>query len=103
VDVTGILAAGVLATVGFVVIPYRRKAARRELRRRLAELREQLVGALTAQFEMEVDRSVRRVEDGIAPYVQFVEGERQGLSGRHQELTEIAERLSGFTSDIEAA
>ena len=102
-DVTGILAAGVLATVGFVVIPYRRKTAKRELRHRLAKLREQLTGALTTQFEMEIDRSVRRVEDGLSPYVQFVEGERKGLTDKQQELTAIEGRLSRFKSDIEAA
>ena len=102
-DVTGILAAGVLATVGFVVIPYRRKTAKRELRHRLAKLREQLTGALTTQFEMEIDHSVRRVEDGISPYVQFVEGERKGLTEKHKELTTVEGRLSRFKADIEAA
>lgn len=103
VDVTGILAAGALATVGFVVIPYRRKTAKRELQHRLAALREQLMGALTAQFEAEIDRSVRRVEDGIALYVQFVEGERIGLTAKRQELASIENRLARFKSDIEAA
>jgi hypothetical protein len=102
-DVTGILAAGVLATVGFVVLPYRRKTAKRELRHRLAALREQLMGALTTQFDTEIDRSVRRVEDGIAPYVQFVEGERKGLAEKQHELAAIEGRLSALTSDIEVA
>ena len=100
-DVTGILAAGVMATIGFVVIPYRRKAAKKDLRERLAALRSQLVTALTAQFEIEIERSVRRVEDGIAPYVQFVEGERDGLSERHKELTGIDARLARFAAEFE--
>jgi small GTP-binding protein len=103
VDVTGILAAGALATVGFFVIPYRRRTAKRELRRRLAALREQLTGALTTQFEVEIDRSVRRVEDGIAPYVQFVEGERKGLAERQEELASVEGRLSRFKLDIDVA
>jgi len=103
VDVTGILAAGALATVGFFVIPYRRRTAKRELRRRLAALREQLTGALTTQFEVEIDRSVRRVEDGIAPYVQFVEGERKGLADRQEELASVEGRLSRFKLDIDVA
>ncbi len=102
-DVTGILAAGVLATVGFVVIPYRRRTAKRDLRERLAALREQLMRALTAQFDTEIDRSVRRVEDGIAPYVQFVEGERKGLADQQKALTTIQGRLSRFKSDLEVA
>jgi small GTP-binding protein len=102
-DVTGLLAAGVLATVGFVVIPYRRRTARRELRTRLAALREQLMDALTTQFHAEIERSVRRVEEGIAPYVQFVEGERSGLSERQRELGEIEDRLQRLRSDVEGA
>lgn len=101
VDVTGILAAGLLATVGFIVIPYRRKTARRELRARLATLRSQLVGAMTTQFTAELDRSVRRVEEGIGPYVQFVEGERQNLGVRQQELTAVEARLTTLRSRIE--
>lgn len=102
VDVTGIIAAGVLATVGFVVLPFRRKTAKRELRERLAALRQQLMGALGTQFRTEIDRSVRRVEDGIAPYVQFVEGERKNLADRQQELAAIKVRLARLKSDIEA-
>ncbi|MEZ5318377.1 MAG: dynamin family protein [Vicinamibacterales bacterium] len=102
-DVTGLLAAGVLATVGFIVIPYRRKTARRELHARLARLREQLMGALTTQFHKEIERSIRRVEDGIAPYVQFVEGERASLAARQEELAAIDGRLARLATDVEAA
>ena len=102
-DVTGILAAGVLATVGFVVIPYRRTTAKRELRARLASLRQQLMGALTAQFQREIDRSVRRVEDGISPYVHFVEGEREALAERRDELLSLEARLARIKSDLEVA
>lgn len=102
-DVTGLLAAGVLAAVGFVVIPYRRAAARRELRARLTTLREQLMGALTTQFQRELERSTGRVEEGIAPYVQFVEGERTALAARQQELASIDARLNRLAAEVEAA
>jgi len=92
-DVTGIVAAGLLATVGFVVLPRRRRAAKRDLARRVAQLREQLMSALTSQFETEVDASARRIEDAIAPYVQFVEGEREHLRQRQDELARIGGEL----------
>ena len=60
VDVTGILAAGLLATVGFFVLPRRRRLAKRELADRIGELRTQLSGALTKQFETETATSVIR-------------------------------------------
>jgi hypothetical protein len=102
-DVTGLLAAGVMATVGFVVIPYRRRKAKRELRSRIATLREQLMTGLTSQFGREVDRSVRRIEDAVAPYVQFVEGERQSLAERRQALAALEQRLTALRAEIEAA
>ena len=95
-------AAGVLATVGFIVIPYKRKTARHDLRARLATLREQLMGALTTQFTREIERSVGRVENGIAPYVQFVDGERVALTERLDELVTIDSTLGRLADEVDA-
>lgn len=97
-DVTGILAAGLLATVGFVVLPRRRRAAKRDLARRVATLRTQLMAALTSQFEEEVEASARRIEDAISPYVQFVDGERESLRQRQAELTRITDELASVVA-----
>jgi hypothetical protein len=102
-DVTGILAAGVMATIGFIVLPRRRQTAKRDLRARVSAMRQQLMAALTTQFEREIERAVRRVEDAIGPYVQFVEGERTALAERRQALTSIGDRLSALASDVAAA
>jgi len=101
-DVTGMLAAGLMATLGFIVLPRRRRAAKRELAARVARLRDQLMGALNTQFDREIDRSVRRVEDAIAPYVQFVEGERESLGQKRQELDGIRNRLSALRDEVAA-
>jgi vacuolar-type H+-ATPase subunit E/Vma4 len=101
-DVTGLVAAGVLASVGFFVIPHRRRAAKRELRTRIATLRRQLMEALGAQFHKEVERSVRRIEEALAPYVQFVEGERQTLTERRQGLADLQARLTALRSEVDA-
>ena len=100
VDVTGILAAGLLATVGFFVLPRRRRQAKRELADRVGELRKQLSGALKTQFDTETVASVRRIEDAIAPYVQFVEGERERLQARADEITAIDGRLVELQSEL---
>jgi small GTP-binding protein len=102
-DVTGILAAGLMATIGFVVLPRRRQQAKRELRERVATMRRQLMEALTAQFQKELERSVRRVETAIAPYVQFVEGERASLADRRRELTAVQNGLTALKARVEAA
>jgi len=102
-DVTGIVAAGLMATIGFVVLPHRRQRAKRELHARVARMREQLMGALTAQFDHERDRAIRRIEDAIAPYLQFVEGERASLAERRQQLASLQERLAALRSSVETA
>ena len=100
VDVTGILAAGLLAAVGFFVLPRRRRQAKRELSDRIGKLRKQLSGALTTQFDTETVASVRRIEDAIAPYVQFVEGERGRLQARADEIAAIDGRLIELQSEL---
>ncbi|MBK9171206.1 MAG: dynamin, partial [Bryobacterales bacterium] len=99
-DVTGIVAAGLLATVGFFVIPRRRQNAKKELGRRVSQLREQLMGGLSSQFARETERSVQRVEEAIAPYVQFVEGERLALAQRQEELAALDARLRGLRTNV---
>jgi hypothetical protein len=58
--------------------------------------------ALSTQFQNEVDRSVRRIEEGLAPYVQFVEGERQTLTERRQVFADLQARLTALRSEIDA-
>jgi small GTP-binding protein len=101
-DVTGMLAAGLMATLGFVVLPRRRRKAKQELRERVARMRQQLMEALAGQFERELDRGVRRIESGIAPYVQFVEAERAALEERKREIGAVQERLATHRADLGA-
>src|SRR5205823_7150673 len=49
-DVTGILLAGVLATIGFLVIPAKRRRAKTELQEKVSALRFRLAGALRTEF-----------------------------------------------------
>ncbi|CAN5618208.1 dynamin family protein [soil metagenome] len=78
-DVTGILAAATVAGLGLLILPARRRSARRELRRRSAELEQQLSEVLEDGFMAELGRSVRRVRDAISPYTRFVASERERL------------------------
>ena len=74
-DVTGILTAGVVALLGFFIIPTSRRKAKNELHDRLAELRKNLLSTLSVEFEKEMKRSLERIEDAIAPYSRFVRAE----------------------------
>jgi small GTP-binding protein len=74
-DVTGIVAAGVLAAVGFLIIPAKRRRAREEMREKVTALRARLVTALRTEFEATQERGAQRLADALAPYARFVRAE----------------------------
>ena len=100
-DVTGILAAGALSIVGLLVLPAKRRRARRELNAKVAEVREQLMGSLRQQFEREMTASLSRIEDAVAPYTRFVRSERDRLGKARTELEDSRSELGGLKQEIE--
>ncbi len=102
-DVTGILAAGLLAAVGFLIIPQRRRAARKELREKIGNLRRQLIEALSAQFEKEIDRNLARLRDAISPYTRFVRAEEKSLAEKREEFSAIRQAFARLELEISGA
>jgi small GTP-binding protein len=93
VDVTGILAASLVAGLGLFILPRKRKQSRNEFRRRSEELEQRLVEVMSEQFEHELARSVHRIREAIAPYTRFVRTEQE-------KLTKIDEDLTAVRSDL---
>ncbi len=92
-DVTGVLAAGALAAVGFYVIPNKRRRAKLDLQEKIDELRGRLNAALSGQFETELGRSLARVRDAMAPYTRFVETQQATLGTTTEALQEAERKL----------
>jgi small GTP-binding protein len=88
-DFTGILAAGTLAAMGLFILPARRKKAKRDLKAKVVELRDRLIKALTEQFDREVEASVHRIDEAVAPYTRFVRAERERLTSLQVELRRL--------------
>ncbi|MGL4650252.1 MAG: dynamin family protein, partial [Caldilineaceae bacterium] len=78
-DVTGILGAGVVAALGFYLLPYRRQQMKADLRTRISTLRGRLHEALQKQFDRELESGIQRIREAIAPYTRFVRVERDKL------------------------
>jgi small GTP-binding protein len=78
-DVTGVLMAGVVAALGLVIIPAKRRQGKTKLREKIAALRAQLVQSLGSQFGREIDRSLQHINEAIAPYTRFVRAEKGKL------------------------
>jgi small GTP-binding protein len=100
-DVTGILAAGTLAVLGFLVLPARRRQAKKELSEKILDLRQRLMGSLTDQFDREVERSIHRIEEAVAPYTRFVRAERDRLDEMHRDLEGSQHEISALKMQIE--
>ena len=95
-DVTGILAAGTLAILGFFVIPYKRKQAKDNFREKMTSLRTNLLNTLTTQFKNESQGAVTRLKDGVMPYVRYVRSERERIEKSEAVLTRLRQRLSSL-------
>ena len=63
-------------------------------------MRRQLMGSLITQFDREVERSLSRVRDAIAPYSRFVRTEHERLESAHADLTTGRERLASLQRQI---
>lgn len=100
-DVTGITAAVIAGAIGLFVLPYRKRRAQEEFRRRTQELRDKLSTAMTTQFNNELTRSVERIREAIAPYTRFVRLEQERVSKADANLKEIERQLEALRGQIE--
>jgi small GTP-binding protein len=93
IDVTGIIAASLVAGLGLFILPRKRKQSRQEFRRRSEELENRLVEVMSGQFDVELERSAQRIRDAISPYTRFVRGEQE-------KLTLIAEQTEAIQNEM---
>jgi hypothetical protein len=100
-DITGLLAAGTLAVLGLLVLPTKRRRAKRELADKIQDLRDRLMRTLTGQFDRELARSVHRIRDAVSPYTRFVRAERQRLETIHRDLTDAQDALIALQGELD--
>jgi len=101
-DITGLVAAGAIAALGFFVIPARRRRAKRDLRAKISALRESLSGALRRQFQSELARSAHRIREGVAPYTRFVRAEGDRLSRAEETFRRLDQEIGRIRAAIQA-
>ncbi len=101
-DVTGIIAAGAIAALGFFIIPAKRRKAKTELHEKLSTLRTDLVSSLRAEFEKEIELSRKRIEEAIAPYTRFIRSETTYTEKVQEDLKAAQLEISQIRSQIES-
>ena len=100
-DITGLTAAGLMAALGLVVLPHRRRRAKAEFRSKVARLRQDLVAALTTHFESEAAQRRRRLDETIAPYTRFVRSESTRLAAELESLRLLSARVDELKARVD--
>ena len=93
-DFTGLLAGTAVAVLGLLIIPAKKRRAKRDLHNKLEDLRQRLIEAMTGEFETELAKSLQRLRDAIAPYTRFVRSERKNLTQIDSQLDDISSSLA---------
>ena len=101
-DITGFLMASVVAAVGFLIIPARRRRARAEIRARVSTLIADLCRALGAEFTRAQERSAQRFADAMGPYTRFVRAERDRWEGHRAALSDLRGRMERLLQQIQS-
>jgi small GTP-binding protein len=101
-DVTGIVLASVVAALGFLIIPARRRRAKSELQRKVTDLRERLTRALRTEFERAQEQSAARIAHAVDPYSRFVRAEQARWSEAREALAALRDRAASFRDKLAA-
>lgn len=101
-DITGVLAAGAIAALGFYIIPNKRRRAKLDLQDKINDLRHRLSGALTGQFETELTRSLTNIRAAMRPYTRFVETQQATLGETEQALRAAQGDLQALAARVNA-
>jgi ABC-type transport system involved in cytochrome bd biosynthesis fused ATPase/permease subunit len=95
-DVTGILMAGVIAALGFLVIPARRRKAKAEMQQKISGLRARLANALREEFDRAQACSAERIEQAVAPYSRFVRAEQARWTEARRTFADLRDRAAAL-------
>jgi hypothetical protein len=99
-DVTGLLMAGVAATIGFLILPARRRKAKIEMKQKLSALRERLTTALRDEFETATAQSSDRIARAVEPYSRFVRAEQAQWTECRNSLSALRGRARSFLDGL---
>ena len=100
-DLTGILLAGLTATLGFFIIPAKRKQAKNNFSLKIKQLRDQLFNSLSSEVKRQLNLVVDNVHQTIEPYERYIKNERKNLEEMVTEMTRIDDSIASIQGEIE--
>ncbi len=101
-DVTGILLAGAMAALGLFIIPTRRRNAKKEMRQKVQDMRDQLTKSLTEHFGQEINRSLQEIRDTVKPYTLFIRSENEKNQQAHEKLKTYQTEIIQLSNEIDS-
>lgn len=101
-DVTGITAGAVAVIFGLFILPARKAKAKRDFDAKMQELRQHLHTLMNEQFIKELNSSIQRVYDALAPYIRFVRAEQAKVVAIRQQLTPLDTEVLQLKNTIES-
>jgi dihydropteroate synthase len=94
--------AGLVAALGFLVIPARRRKAKAEMKDKVTALRERLSRALRTEFERAREAGATRMTLAIDPYSRFVRAEQTRWAEARDTLSALRDRAASFRKRLAA-
>jgi len=101
-DITGMLMAGVVAALGFFIIPARRRRGQARMMKKIADLRTGISQSLKTEFEKEIKSSLQHIREAIAPYTRFIRAERDKLVEAQTRLKRLQTEIGQFKENLES-
>ena len=99
-DLTGILLAGLTATLGFFIIPTKKKQAIKSFREKVNAIRDQLSISLIEEITRQIDLVIDNLYATIAPYERFVRAENQKFMKNNAHFENSRKKISQLRIDI---
>jgi len=100
-DLTGILLAGLTATLGFFIIPTKKKQAVKLFSEKVHAIRNQLSISLKDEISRQIDYVIDNIQETIAPYERFIRAENQKLINNNNQFDNSRREISQLRIDIE--
>jgi hypothetical protein len=93
--------AGVMVTIGLFIIPAKRRQGKTKFMQKIAGVRTQLIQTLRDQFEKEINHSIERIQEAIAPYTRIIRAEREKMLEMERRLKEFKGEMDQLKEKLE--
>ncbi len=100
-DLTGILLAGITATLGLFIIPTKKKQAIKLFGEKVHSIRNQLSISLKDEITRQIDYVIDNIQETIAPYERFIRAKNQKLINNSDQFENSRREIAQLRIDIE--